>query len=84
MNSIITVFTAQLLFQFFRSLNGRHEAHGLKYKAVMLTTIIQILWLVSTTLGVKAMLELDYMTMTAYVIGGTLGVYMNFYVKVKA
>lgn len=79
---IIIVFISQLTFNFLRALSNRHEAHGIKAKAVVLSFFIQILWLVSTSLGVKAMLDSDITVIIAYLFGGTIGVYLNFYIKV--
>lgn len=82
MTEILVVFISQLSFNFLRALSNRHEAHGIKAKAVILSFFIQILWLVSTSLGVKAMIDSDVTVIISYLLGGTIGVYLNFYIKV--
>lgn len=43
------------------------------------TFIIQVLWLITTYLGVKAVDELRWDIIAAYMSGGVIGVYINYW-----
>ena len=81
---LFIIFMSQLLFQLSRSLGARFEAHNHRWKATLFAGIIQSFWLISTYLGVRAMIDSDWVTICGYLVGGMLGVFLNFYVKVPS
>ena len=78
---ILVIFTLQLLFQFSRSLGTRYLAKDNMHAVASWGFVIQVLWLVTTWLGVKAMDAMDPYLISAYLIGGVLGIYLNYWVS---
>ena len=77
----IAIFISQFLLIFFRLLNVRATAQRHVLKSVMLTALIQVAWLISSALGIKGFLDSDYKLIACYVLGGMLGSYFNFKIK---
>jgi len=80
---VFIVVITQILFQFFRALGVRVEAGGHAYRAMVFTFVIQSLWLLSTTIGVKAMLEGNWIAVAAFLVAGSLGTGMSFLIKIQ-
>ncbi len=78
---VLTIFVLQLLFQFSRSLGTRYLAKDNMHAAAAWGFAIQVLWLITTWLGVKAMDDMDYSMISAYLTGGVVGIYLNYWVS---
>ena len=76
------VFISQLLFSLLRNLGNRALIKENVILSVVLTGVIQILWLVSTFLGVQGMMSFNIPLIILYLLGGMLGTYFNFKFKV--
>lgn len=75
MMAIIWMFVLQLLFQLTRIFGTRVIAKEHVMLTMIMTAIIQVLWLLTTAMGVHAVLEMDIGMITAYMTGGLLGTY---------
>lgn len=73
MKELIILFISQLIFSFARTLNVRYTANENVLKSILTSTLIKITWLVSSSLGVKGVLDGDVTLMLVYVISGILG-----------
>ena len=82
MNALI-IFVAQLLFQLSRTYGQRVVSRDDVISSVLASTVIQALWLITTAMGVKSVNDMDVPGITAYMIGGVLGVYLSFKIPVK-
>jgi hypothetical protein len=80
---IIIVFTAQLLLVFFKHLNIRVIVAQRKYYSALLTFLIQLSWLVSSAIGIKALLDYNWVIVIAYLLGGVVGNQINFMISVN-
>jgi hypothetical protein len=78
----VVVFIAQLLLVFLKHLNVRVIVAQHKYYSAFLTLLIQLSWLVSSTIGIKALLDYNWVIVTAYLLGGVIGNQINFKVNV--
>ena len=78
MISLLAIFASQFAFQYFRAISVRTTAAKHVPYTLVFTNIIQALWLVSTYLGVTALQNADWLLVTAYMLGGTLGTYFSF------
>ena len=78
----VAVFISQLLLVFFKHLNVRMIAKHKVAKAVIVTGAIQVSWLVSSALGIKGFLESNYLLVCIYIIGGMIGSFLNFKIKI--
>lgn len=78
----LIVFATSFVLMFFRHLNIRSTALQKRYLTTLLCFVVQIATLTSMSLGVNGFLKGDYTVMAAFVIGGTLGTFSNFFVKV--
>ena len=76
MIAVISLFILQLLFQLTRIFGTRVIAKEHLMLTMIMTAIIQVLWLATTAMGVQAVIEMDVAMITAYMIGGLLGTYM--------
>ena len=79
----ITIFVAQLLFQLARTYNQRVVSKDNVASSVITSFFIQALWLITTALGVKSFNDSDPAGITAYMLGGVLGVYLSFKIPIK-
>ena len=70
------MFMAQLLFQLARVYSTRVISKDHVVITLVMTFFVQILWLITTAMGVHAAFEMDIPQITAYMIGGLLGTYM--------
>ena len=59
MIELIILFISQLIFSFARTLNVRYTANENVLKSILTSTLIKITWLVSSSLGVKGVLDGD-------------------------
>ena len=50
---------------------------------IVTSTLIKLTWLISSSIGVKSVLDGDWLTCGLYVISGLIGDYLSFKVKIK-
>lgn len=78
----LVIFIAQLSLVFFKHLTVRAVTDHNVLKSMIFTAMIQISWLVSSALGINALLNSEYFNIFAYVAGGVVGTFLNFKIKV--
>lgn len=74
--SACCMFAIQLLFQLTRTLGTRVIAKEHIVLTMIVTAMIQVLWLSTTAMGVHAVLNADLSMLTGYMLGGLLGTYI--------
>lgn len=79
---ILIVFISQLVFGFVRNLNTRYVSKGLVVKSVITGFLVKSTWLVASYLGISALMDENYIIPAAYVVGGVLGDYLSFKIKI--
>jgi hypothetical protein len=72
----VVLFLLQMGFQLSRVTGTRFTADNRKWPSVFMTLVIQLIWLLGTALGVKAVLDGDIVLVFAYIIGGMVGTYL--------
>ena len=82
MLAAFVIFIGQLSLVFFKHITVRALSEGHVLKSVMYTGAIQTSWLVSSSLAIFAMMTSDWLSISAYIVGGMLGSYLNFKVKI--
>ena len=75
MIEITAVIVSQFSLVFFKHLNVVMILKEELTKSMILTALIQISWLVSSAIGINALLKNDFITVVAYVIAGVIGSY---------
>lgn len=80
---LIILFISQLVFSFSRTLNVRYTAKENVLKSIITSVFIKITWLISSSLGVKGVLDGDYLLIFVYIISGILGDYLSFKIKIN-
>jgi len=83
MIEIILVIVFQIIFNFSRTIGTRHLARDNVTPTLIWGTVIQISWLVTTSLGVKAVFESNWIVLISYLVGGTVGSYLAMKIKIK-
>ena len=73
----LIVFTSQILFVYFRTINLRHIQEKKIFKAIMSNNAIAIVALISVTIGVSSLLNGEILPILAHLIGGSIGVYLG-------
>ena len=79
--SIIILILSQVLFSFFRTLNTRYVSRDKILMSLVTGTIIRVLWLITTYIGISAIFEGDYAVASVYVVSGVMGDYFSFLIK---
>lgn len=82
MVEIILLVVSQLVFSFSRTLNVRYTAKEKLVMGVITSTLIKLTWLVSSSIGVKSVLDGDWIICCLYVVSGLVGDYLSFKVKI--
>jgi len=80
----LTIFTSQLLLVFFKHITVRTVNQGKVMQSAIYTACIQSMWLISSALGINALLNYDWLSVFAYVTGGVIGTILNFKIKIKS
>ena len=75
---IAVVSLSQLSLIFFKHIVVANQI----IKSMFFTFAIQASWLISSAIGIKAYLEGNYVIVTAYLLGGVVGTWLNFKIKV--
>jgi hypothetical protein len=86
MFELFLMLVLQIAFTFFRSLGTRNLVLLKVWKSVGLYNIIGGLYLVTTYLGMEGIRNAldtgDYWLLFMFFVGGSIGIYLNFKVKV--
>lgn len=80
---VLLVFTSQFFLIFSRVLNVRLIMTNAKWKSVFTGFIIQVSWLISSALGVVAVIDSNYWVIVAYFVGGAVGTYLSLCLKIE-
>jgi len=79
----LILIISQIVFSFSRTLNVRYTAKERIAQTLISGVVIKLSWLVSSAIGINALINQDYLTATIYVVSGVLGDYLSFKIKVK-
>lgn len=79
---IVAVSLSQLSLIFFKHITVRTVVAKQIVKSMFFTFAIQASWLISSAIGIKAYLDGNYVVVAAYLIGGVVGTWLNFKIKV--
>lgn len=79
---IAVVSLSQLSLIFFKHITVRTVVANQIMKSMFFTFAIQASWLISSAIGIKAYLEGNYVIVAAYLLGGVVGTWLNFKIKV--
>lgn len=77
----ILAFFVQIAFLYFRTLNIKFTSRGYIFPAVLSGMGVQTCWLVAMFLGVKNMMEGNWIVPIAYLLGGAIGTYLGMRLK---
>lgn len=80
---IILVVFSQFLFSFCRLLNVRYTAKEKIIPTLITSFFVKSSWLISSAIGVKSVLEYNYVVIIAYVLSGLIGELISFKIKIK-
>lgn len=72
----IILIVSQLVFSYARTVNVIHNSKGLMIPSLISGTIVKITWLISTTLGVNALITNNYLSIILYLLAGMFGDYL--------
>jgi len=79
----LVLVVSQITFSFSRTLNVRYTSKEKVIHTLFTGVIIKISWLVSSSIGINALIKEDYTTALVYVLSGIIGDYLSFKIKVK-
>ena len=80
---ILLVLFSQLFLTASKTVHIKNIADNSILSAVVSSTTTQVMWLISSALGINAVLEGEWIILTAYVLGGILGVFIVLKFKQK-
>ena len=72
---------SQFIFSFSRTLNIRYTAKENVLMGIITSTLIKLTWLISTSIGLKSVIEGDILMCIAYIISGLIGDYLSYKIK---
>jgi len=72
----VILILSQLVFSYARTVNVIHNSKGLMIPSLISGTVVKITWLLSTYLGVNALITKDYLSVVLYLLAGILGDYL--------
>ena len=72
----IIVLLSQILFLYFRTLNIEAVTDKNITKAILTGWGIGITWMISTAIGVSAVLNFEFMPIICHLLGGSIGTYL--------
>lgn len=73
----IVVFFTQIIFIWLRTINISHIAHKRVVASIISGNGIAITWMISTTIGVSALLQGEPLPIIAHLIGGSIGTFIG-------
>lgn len=79
---IVAVSTSHAVLIFFKHINIRVIVARQIIKSMFYTFAIQASWLVSSAIGINAFLDGNIIVVAFYLLGGVLGAWLNFKIKV--
>ncbi len=79
---ILTVSVSQTALVFFKHVNIRVIVKEQVLRAMFYTFLIQASWLISSAIGINALIKGNYIVVAFYLVAGVLGTYLNFKIKV--
>lgn len=79
----IILIASQLTFSFCRTLNVRYTSRDKILPSLITSTLIKTTWIISTYLGINAMINMDFVTIVVYILFGVVGDYLSFKIKMK-
>lgn len=80
MESIALIFS-QFAFGLFRTLNVKHVAGGKVAMAMASSFMVKGTWLVSSAIGISAVIGQDWLTASIYIISAMAGDYLALRLK---
>lgn len=80
---IVLVILSQFIFSFCRLLNVRYTSKERIIPTLITSFFVKASWLVGSAIGVKSVLEFDYIVIIAYVLSGLIGEWISFKIKIK-
>lgn len=79
---IAAVSVSQMALIFFKHLTVRTVVAHQIVKSMFFTFAIQTSWLISSAIGIKAFLDGNIVVVAFYLLGGVIGAWLNFKIKV--
>lgn len=70
---LIAIFVLQYLFQLVRVVGLVFNVEGKMYETLLVTFVLQTLWLFSTYLGIVSIMHGDWLAVIVYMIAGLVG-----------
>ena len=83
MSEYLVLIVSQITFSFSRTLNVRYTSKEKVIHALITGVVIKVSWLISSFIGISALIKEDYTTAVIYVLSGIIGDYLSFKIKVK-
>jgi len=74
---------SQLVFSFCRTLNVRYASKDMVLMSIITGLVIKTSWLISSFIGINAIINTDYTLAFFYVVSGVTGDYLSFKIKIK-
>ena len=71
------VFCSQVAYMFIKILGVRYMVKNNLPRRLLITSIANIVWLITTSIGVNQMIQGNYLIIVPYVIGSLLGVILE-------
>lgn len=79
---VIAVSISQMALIFFKHVNVRVLVAEQIGRSMFYTFWIQFSWLISSAIGIKAMMDSNWVIVAFYLAAGVLGTWLNFKIKV--
>lgn len=79
---IAAVSISQMALIFFKHVNVRVIVAEQVMRSMFYTFMIQGSWLISSAIGIKAMMDSNWLIVAFYLAAGVLGTWLNFKIKV--
>lgn len=73
----IILFLTQFIYIYLRTVNIIHTAEKRMVASVVTGIGIGITWLVSTAIGISAVMDGDWLLITIFLLGGGLGTFLG-------
>lgn len=80
---LISLIISQFVFSFSRTLNVRYTAKENVLMGIITSTLIKLTWLVSSSIGVKSVIDGDITMCICYIVSGLVGDYLSYKIKIK-
>lgn len=77
MKIFILIFIAQISYMFIKVLGVRYMVKDSLSKRLVITSIANFVWLVTTSIGVNQMILGNYLIIIPYILGSLVGVILE-------